>query len=95
MVTELQNKINDYIEFKDKLMKFGLYYLNEYHKKFRRRNKQIDYLEDVDIILDGNYGYVISICYTKKDPDYNNMTAQCETRVVFNKFEKWYEENFK
>jgi hypothetical protein len=93
MVTKLQNKINNYIEFKDKLMKFGLYYLDEYYKYSKKKNKLINYLEDVNIILDNNYNHVISISYTVKCPSYNNMTAQRQMRININEFEKWYEEN--
>lgn len=95
MITELQNKINDYIEFKDKLMKFGLYYLDEYYKNIKRQNKPVNYFEDVDIILDDDYNHVISIRYTKQCPSYNNMTTKCQLRVNINEFEKWYEEIFK
>ena len=95
MVTELQNKINDYIEFKDKLMKFGLYYLDVYYKHSKKNNKVINYLEDVDVILENNYNYVISISYTVKCPSYNNITAKSQLRVNINEFEKWYEEVFK
>lgn len=95
MVTELQSKINDYIEFKDKIIKFSLYYLNKYYKNTKKNDNSINHIEEVDIILDNNYNHIISIRYTKQCPSYNNITAKCQINININEFEKWYEENFK